>query len=272
MAVEALPRPGRYRPLAGLGAALLDVLQVLGEATLLFTKALGVLRVALRARDRQRVTVQMVRVGTDTLWIGALLSLFVGMVLVVQAADQVSDINQDILGPIVGIAMTKELGPVLMAFLLAGRAGSAMAAELGSMTVYDEINALRTMDIDPVRFLVMPRFVAATVALPLLVLYSDFIGVVGGAIVVVVDPAITISVRAYFDRMLEWIHFSDIVIGLVKGTVFGMVASIVPCTLGLRTRGGAEGIAASTTAAVVWSFILILVFDFVIVRLTFGTS
>src|SRR6185312_12171303 len=122
--------------------------------------------------DRRRVAQQMIRVGTDTLWIGALLSLFVGMVLVVQAADQVSNINQDILGPIVGIAMTKELGPVLMAFLLAGRAGSAMAAELGSMTVYDEINALRTMDIDPVRFLAMPRVVAATLALPLLILYS----------------------------------------------------------------------------------------------------
>src|SRR5256712_11900963 len=123
----------------------------------------------------------MVRVGTDTVSIGALLSVFVGMVLVVQAADQLREVNESVLGPIVGLAMTKELGPVMMAFLLAGRAGSAMAAELGSMTVYDEINALRTMDIDPVRFLVMPRVVAATIALPVLVLYSDFIGVWGGA-------------------------------------------------------------------------------------------
>jgi phospholipid/cholesterol/gamma-HCH transport system permease protein len=270
VAVDALPREARFRPFARLGAGVLHVLQVLGEATLLFFAAVAVVRAAPLARDRQRIVAQMIRVGTDTLWIGALLSLFVGMVLVVQAADQVADINQDILGPIVGIAMTKELGPVLMAFLLAGRAGSAMAAELGSMTVYDEINALRTMDIDPVRFLVMPRFVAATVALPLLILYADFIGVAGGAIVVALDPAITITVRAYFDRMLEWIELSDVVIGLVKGTVFGMVASIVPCAFGLRTRGGTEEIASSTTAAVVWSFILILVFDFMIVRLTFG--
>src|SRR5947208_15167966 len=117
----------------------------------------------------------MVRLGTDTLSSGALLSIFVGMVLVVQAADQLRDVNESVLGPIVGLAMTKELGPVLMAFLLAGRAGSAMAAELGSMTVYDEINALRTMDIDPVRFLVMPRVVAATIALPVLVLSSAFL-------------------------------------------------------------------------------------------------
>ena len=97
-----------------------------------------------------------------------------------------------------------------------------------------------------------------------------FIGVWGGAAVVVADPAITLPVSTYFARMLEWVHFTDFVVGLVKGVVFGMVASILPCTFGLRTRGGTEGIAASTTAAVVWSFILILVFDFLIVRVTFA--
>jgi phospholipid/cholesterol/gamma-HCH transport system permease protein len=269
MAVEAV---GRRRErdglLARLGAAVLDVLQVLGEAASLF---LAVLRGArLHRGDLQRMAVQMVRVGTDTLPIGALLSLFVGMVLVVQSADQLRDINQDILGPIVGLAMTKELGPVLMAFLLAGRAGSAMAAELGAMTVYDEINALRTLDIDPVRFLVLPRFVAATLALPVLILYADFIGILGGAAVVGLDPAITISVQTYFNRMLEWVELGDVLAGLVKGAVFGMVAAIVPCTFGLRTAGGTEGIAGSTTAAVVWSFILILVFDFLIVRMSFA--
>ena len=269
MAVEAVGRvPRRPGPVGRLGAGILDILQVLGEAASLFAAA--VRASAFAPIDRQRVIVQMVRVGTDTLSIGALLSIFVGMVLVVQAADQLRDVNESVLGPIVGLAMTKELGPVMMAFLLAGRAGSAMAAELGSMTVYDEINALRTMDIDPVRFLVMPRVVAATIALPVLVLYSDFIGVWGGAAVVAADPAITIPVSTYFARMLEWVHFTDFVVGLVKGVVFGMVASILPCTFGLRTRGGTEGIAASTTAAVVWSFILILVFDFLIVRVTFA--
>jgi len=271
MAVEALghaPRPPGV--LTRLGASLLDGLQVLGEATRLFFAT--VRAAAFVPADRQRVVLQMVRVGTDTLLIGALLSLFVGMTMVVQAADQVREVSQDILGPIVGLAMTKELGPVLMAFLLAGRAGSAMAAELGSMTVYDEINALRTMDIDPVRFLVMPRFVAATLALPLLILYSDFIGVWGGALVVAIDPAIKLTTNEYFARMLEWVHFSDVVIGLVKGLMFGMIASVVPCTFGLRTRGGTEGIATATTSAVVWSFILILVFDFLIVRGSFAAG
>lgn len=271
MAAEALGEPRRDQGFLGrIGAGVLDALQILGEATTLLLAATRAL--PRSPGDRRRLVAQVVRVGTDTLPIGALLSLFVGMVLVVQSADQLRDVSQEVLGPIVGLAMTKELGPVMMAFLLAGRAGSAMAAELGSMTVYDEVSALRTLDIDPVRFLVTPRLIASALALPMLVLYSDFIGVLGGAFVIAIDPAIALSVRGYFERMLEWVDFSDILVGLLKGFVFGVVASIVPCAFGLRTRGGAEGIAASTTAAVVWSFILILVFDFLIVRITFALA
>ncbi len=259
--------PGTRGPLAATGRTVLQGLQVLGEAGRLFLATLRALPHV--ATDGRRVAAPLVRIGTDTLGIGALLSLFVGMVLVLQAADQLRDVSQGVIGPIVGLAMTKELGPVLMAYLLAGRAGSAMAAELGAMAVYDEINALRTMDIDPVRFLVMPRFVAATLALPVLVLYADFIGVAGGAAVVALDPAMTIGVNEYLARMLEWVRFGDLVTGFVKALVFGMVSAIIPCTFGLRTRGGTEGIAVSTTSAVVWSFILILAFDLLIVRLSF---
>ncbi len=257
-------------PVARLGASLLEVLQVLGEITRL---AGATLRATVYVvADRQRVAVQLVRIGTDALLIGALLSLFVGMVLVVQAADQLREVSQGVLGPLVGLAMTKELGPVMMAFLMAGRAGSAIAAELGSMTVYDEISALRTMDIDPVRYLAMPRVVAATLALPLLVLYADFIGVWGGAAVIAIDPAIKITVNEYFARMLEWVHFRDVVVGLMKSLAFGTIASLIPCAFGFRARGGTEGIATATTAAVVWSFIMILVFDFLIVRVSFALA
>jgi phospholipid/cholesterol/gamma-HCH transport system permease protein len=157
----------------------------------------------------------------------------------------------------------------MMAFLLAGRAGSAMAAEIGAMAVYDEIAALQTLDVDPVRFLVQPRILAAVVALPLLILYADFVGVAGGAAVVALDPAIKLSANEFVARMLEWVHLRDVLIGLGKGAVFGLVCALVPCTWGLRTRGGADRIAVSTTAAVVWSFVLILVVDFLIVRATF---
>jgi len=246
------------------------MLQWLGEAVVLFARTLVAIR--LRARDRHRIVVQLARIGSETLPIAALLALFIGMVLVVQSADQLREVSQSVLGPIVGLAMTKEIGPVMMGFLLAGRAGSAMAAELGSMAVYDELAALRTMDIDPVRFLVMPRMLAATIAMPVLVLYADFVGIAGGALVIAVDPAIHLAVSEYLARLLEWVKLGDVVVGLVKGAVFGTVASVVPCAFGLATRGGAEGIAASTTAAVVWSFVLILLVDLVIVRLTFGLT
>jgi phospholipid/cholesterol/gamma-HCH transport system permease protein len=125
------------------------------------------------------------------------------------------------------------------------------------------------MDIDPVRFLSMPRVIAMTLALPCLILYADAIGILGGALVVAVDPSIHISVNQYFDNLINWINFTDVLIGLLKGAVFGLVVAVVSCTFGFRTRGGSEGVAASTTAAVVWSFVLIIVFDYLIVRMSF---
>jgi phospholipid/cholesterol/gamma-HCH transport system permease protein len=247
------------------GRSVLTTLEIIGAAGFML---LGTMRrLGLRRRTRQRIVAQLVRIGTDTLPLAFLVSLFVGMVLVIQAAEQLAQYTQAILGSIVGLAMTKELGPVIMAFLIAGRAGSAIAAEIGSMTVNDEINALKTMDIDPIEFLSVPRVVAMTLALPMLVLYADLIGIAGGAIAVAFDPAITISVQQYIDNLTQWINFKDIVVGLLKGLVFGVIVSVISCTFGFRTRGGAEGVAVSTTAAVVWSFVLIIIFDYLIVRL-----
>ena len=260
---ERVPR--RRGVFGNVGKSILDVLQIMGEAVALFVATMRQIR--LRRRTWGRVMVQMVRIGTDTLPLTFLVSLFVGMVLVIQTAEQLEQYTQEILGSVVGLAMTKELGPVIMAFLIAGRAGSAIAAEIGSMNVYDEINALKTMDIDPIRFLSVPRVIAMTVALPTLVLYADITGILGGAVVVALDPAVKISVRQYFDNLTQWVNFKDIVVGLIKGMAFGLIVSVVSCTFGFRTKGGAEGVATSTTAAVVWSFVLIIIFDYFIVRL-----
>ena len=259
------PRTRRRGFLAGVGSSVLDVLQIMGEASFVFFGTLRRLR--LTGRTWNRIMIQMVRIGTDTLPLAFLVSLFVGMVLVVQAADQLQQYTQEILGSIVGLAMTKELGPVIMAFLIAGRAGSAIAAEIGSMTVNDEINALKTMDIDPILFLSVPRLIAMTLALPMLILYADVIGIAGGAVVVSFDPAVKISVHQYLDNLTQWINFKDVEVGLIKGFVFGMIVSTIACTFGFRTKGGSEGVAVSTTAAVVWSFVLIIIFDYFIVRL-----
>lgn len=252
------------RPLTNIGTTALEVLQIAGEATLLL--AHSVRRLRLTKPTRARVWSQIVSIGVDTLPLAFLVSLFVGMVLVVQTADQLQQFTQAILGSIVGLAMTKEMGPVMIAFLVTGRAGSAIAAEIGSMRVYDEINALRTMDIDPVHFLAVPRLLAMIVALPMLVIYADIIGIAGGALVVAFDPAIRISVDQYFDNLTQWINTADVVVGLLKAIVFAVVIATISCVFGFRTTGGARGVARATTASVVWSFVLIIVLDFFIVR------
>ena len=252
---------------AALGRATLELLQILGECVRLFAATLWHCRSA--PRHLSKILAQLTLIGTETLGIAALVSLFVGMVMVVQAADQLANYTQEVLGSLVGLAMTKELGPVIMGFIVAGKAGSAVAAEIGSMKVNDEIAALRTMDIEPIPFLSMPRFLAMTLALPMLVLYSDVIGIAGGTLVIGFDPTIQISVSQFLDNLTEWLNFTDIVVGLVKGTVFGMLVSIIACAFGFRTTGGSEGVARSTTSAVVWSFVAIIIADFVIVRVAF---
>lgn len=253
--------------LATLGRGLVEILQVLGEAATLLAATLWHCRSFVR--HREKVVSQLLVIGNETLGIASLVSLFVGMVMVVQAADQLQNYTQEILGSLVGLAMTKELGPVIMGFLVAGKSGSAIAAEIGSMKVNDEIAALKTMDIDPIPFLSMPRFVAMTCALPMLILYSDVIGIFGGAVVIAIDPTISISVQQYFDNLREWLNFTDILVGLAKGLVFGMLVAVISCAFGFRTTGGSEGVARSTTAAVVWSFVAIIIADFIIVRIAF---
>jgi phospholipid/cholesterol/gamma-HCH transport system permease protein len=252
---------------AAVGRATLDVLQILGECARLFVATVWHCRSA--PRHLGKIFTQLTLIGTETVAIAGLVSLFVGMVMVVQAADQLANYTQEVLGSLVGLAMTKELGPVIMGFIVAGKSGSAIAAEIGSMRVNDEISALRTMDIEPVPYLSMPRFLATTLALPTLVLYSDVIGIAGGALVVALDPTISITVSQFLDNLREWLNFTDIVVGLVKGVVFGMLVSIIACAFGLRTTGGSEGVARSTTSAVVWSFVSIIIADFIIVRIAF---
>jgi phospholipid/cholesterol/gamma-HCH transport system permease protein len=261
----SMPRPPGVT--AALGHATLDVLQIVGECVGLFVATLWHCRSA--PRHLSKILTQLTVIGTETVAIAGLVSLFVGMVMVVQAADQLANYTQEVLGSLVGLSMTKELGPVIMGFIVAGKSGSAIAAEIGSMKVYDEISALRTMDIDPVPFLSMPRFLAMTLVLPTLVLYSDVIGIAGGTLVIAFDPTISISVSQFLDNLREWLNFTDIVVGLVKGVVFGMLVSTIACAFGFRTTGGSEGVARSTTSAVVWSFVSIIIADFIIVRIAF---
>jgi phospholipid/cholesterol/gamma-HCH transport system permease protein len=217
--------------------------------------------------NREKVFRQIAEVGSYTLPVAALISIFIGGVLALQSGPTLALFGlEENIGGIVGISMVRELGPVMASILVAGRVGSAMTAEIGSMSVYQEIDALKTMDINPVRFLVMPRFLACFIALPLLVIYMDVIGWLGGAVVSAANPDIGVSFDVYYRNLSEFVEFSDVLNGLVKAGVFGIIISIVCCYVGLKTKGGPREIGTSVTRAVVLSFILILVFDYFITR------
>ncbi|MGQ0792773.1 MAG: MlaE family ABC transporter permease [Deltaproteobacteria bacterium] len=246
-------------------SSMTSFFQTTGEIIKLFIESLYWCKTALR--NRAMVFAQMREIGNNTLPVAALISVFIGGVLALQSGPTLALFGiEENIGGIVGLSMVRELGPVMASILVAGRVGSAMTAEIASMSVYQEIDALRTMNINPVRFLVMPRFLASLVILPILVVYMYVIGWFGGAVVASVNPEIGVSMTVFYRNLSEFIEFSDVINGLVKSAVFGIIISTVCCYVGLRTRGGPREIGISVTRAVVLSFVLILVFDYFITR------
>ena len=167
---------------------------------------------------------------------------------------------------VVGIAICRELAPVMMSVLIAGRIGSAMAAEIGSMRVYQEIDALRTMNIDPVHYLVLPRITAIAFALPMLVVFGILVGWLGGAIVCILNDRIDIPFSGYLSSLQDVVEVQDVVNGIIKSFVFAIVVGVVSCQQGLITLGGPRGIGRSVTKAVVNSIVLIVTLDYFLTR------
>ncbi|MBK9138912.1 MAG: ABC transporter permease [Verrucomicrobia bacterium] len=217
--------------------------------------------------QRRKVAEQLFEIGNASLLMACILSLFIGGVLALQTGPTLAERGLvSFLGQIVGLSMCRELAPVMMAVLIAGRIGSAMAAEIGSMTVYQEIDALKTMNISPVRYLVLPRLIAISVALPILVLFSVLVGWTGGALVASANYQIALSMEAYFNSLRSGVGLMDLLNGLAKSFVFALVIGIVSCQQGLSTIGGPRGIGRSVTKAVVNSIILILILDYFLTR------
>lgn len=215
-----------------------------------------------------KVFAQLYIIGNQTLPVGALIALFSGGVLALQAGPTLAQFGlEENVGGLVGLSLAKEIGPIMASILIAGRVGSAMAAELASMSVYEEIDALKTMDINPVRYLVMPRFIAMVLALPVLVIYMDVIGWFGGGLVALVNPEVHLSLDVYYRNLSELVDFAAVVNGLIKAMIFGVIISIVCCYVGLKTKGGPREIGYSVTKAVVLSFVLVLVSDYYITRI-----
>lgn len=249
-----------------IGKKIIRFLEVLGQMLILLWQTIYFFKEA--PRNIHSIATQMMIIGYETLPVASVMAFFVGMVLALQTGVELNKYGgQNIIGAIVGHSMVRELGPVMTSFLVAGRAGSAMAAEIGVMKVYEEIDALKTLDIHPVRYLAMPRLIACLICVPALVIYADLVGIAGGALISNFHPQIFVSYWIYYDSLNDAMKLKEIGIGLIKAFTFGGIIALVCCYIGFTTSGGPRGIAQSTTRSVVLSFMMILIADYFLTRI-----
>ena len=242
-----------------LGRGLIRFVEEFGLVMFLFLATLvWMLRPPLRIRA---IFKQMEFVGVNSLLVVILTGMFTGGVLAFQAYHGFRLFSaESLVGSTVALAMTRELGPVLTSLMVTGRAGSAMAAELGTMRVTEQIDALYTMATNPIKYLVVPRVIAGVLMLPVLTIIADFVGIIGGYLVGV--GLLKINSGIYVAKMIQIVELDDILNGLVKAACFGLILSLVGCYKGFYTRGGAQGVGKATTQAVVVASISILISDY----------
>lgn len=213
---------------------------------------------------------QMVRIGFDSVPIVCTISFFVGLIMAMQAAYQLERFGATIfVADLVAVSIIRELGPLLTAIIIAGRSGSGIAAEIGTMKVAEEIDALRTMGLNPIGFLVVPRALAMVIVLPCLTLLADLLGIIGGYLIGV--TTLDISSIRYYNQTANALVMKDLTTGLIKSGFFAMIISAVGCYQGFIVEGGAEGVGKSTTASVVVSIFLIIAADVFFTALFYST-
>ncbi|MBA4188908.1 MAG: ABC transporter permease [Planctomycetaceae bacterium] len=244
--------------LRSLFTPLTDAMVALGDWSLFSMRACsGVLQRAFRGRELLRVAFE---VGYSSAGVVGVTGLFIGMVLAVQAYGQFHTIGLETsLGAVIHMSVVRELGPVLAAVMLAGRVGSAMAAELATMRVTEQLDALACLGVDPVKYLVAPRLIACVLLLPLLTVLADLLGLAGSTLISL--HVYRIDSYHYWRHTQEFVKVWDVCTGLVKAIVFGGVLSLIACHRGFHGRAGAEGVGRAATESFVWSFIAILVID-----------
>jgi phospholipid/cholesterol/gamma-HCH transport system permease protein len=234
------------------------------DLSLLVVRAFGsMFRRPFYVRD---ILMQMDLIGVGSLTVVMLTGFFTGAVLTLQTSKTLSTFGAiGFTGSLVSVSLVRELGPVLASLMVAGRVGSGMASELGSMIVTEQVNAMRALGTDPIKKLVVPRVLATLAMLPVLTIIADAVGVVGGLFIAVF--VLHISSNLYLSSAWNALEYMDLFGGLLKPLVFGATLAIVSCYCGLRTYGGTQGVGRSTTQAVVASSVLILVFDLFLTRL-----
>jgi len=218
-----------------------------------------------------RAVHQAMAVGVEALPILSLITFFMGVILALQGAYELRRFGAlHFVASAVAISMTRELGPLMTAIVVIGRSGSAFAAEIGTMKVTEEIDALETMALNPVQFLVTPKFLAMMIMMPCLTSWADLMGVLGGSLFGVSSAGFTFA--SYIHASLDALYLRDIVTGLIKSVMFGMTITAVGCHEGFSTGAGAEEVGRSTTAAVVMSIFLVIVVDLVFTALFYFTG
>lgn len=235
-------------------------------AILLFSALFWMVRPPLRIRLFFK---QMEEIGVQSVWVAMITTTFTGGILALQSYSSFKRFDaESLIGTMVAISICRELSPILVGLIVAGRAGSAMAAELGSMRVTEQIDALYTLAVNPIQYLIVPRMLAGFVMLPILTLLGDILGIGGGYLVAtqVYDLNPVMYVRSSFD----FLEYEDVYSGLIKSAIFGIAISIVSCYKGFNTQGGAVGVGKATTSAVVISMMLILILDYIMGALFFG--
>ncbi len=241
-----------------LGNLLFGLINYVGKLTLLLSQTIGLIFV--RPIKRERILIQAKRVGPGSFFISGLVALFIGMIMALQMASQMIRLGAEIYIPsVVGVSMTRELAPVLTALIVAGRVGAGIAAEIGSMAVTEQVDALRAFAVNPVKFLVVPRFLALVIMVPCLTIFADLVGIFGGFIICVFKLGMHASM--YLNMIAQAVDIPDILTGLLKAVVFAGIIALVGCHEGLHVKGGAEGVGRATTFSVVISFILIIMAD-----------
>ena len=252
---------------AAIGRALLGACRLTGSIALFGLEGLShVVRPPFYWRLFLRAFLD---IGYYSLPVVALTAVFTGMVLALQSATGLSRFNaESAVANLVVLSITRELGPVLAGLMVAGRVGAAMAAELGTMRVTDQIDALTTLSTNPMKYLVTPRLLGGLLALPLLVVVADILGVLGGF--VIASAKLGFNTEVYLTNTLNFVRTDDVVSGLVKAAVFGLLVALMGCYHGYNSRGGAQGVGEATTNAVVSASVLILAFDYVLTELFFA--
>lgn len=263
---EPLVHPKPETRVQALGQKTFSLLAEVGRAATICLDGIAAMRHAGARRARKEIVRQMYQCGVKSLPVVSVVAFFIGMILALQIGIELRVFNQEAyVGPAVMSTMLREMGPFMSGLVLAASVGAAMAAQIGTMMVNEEIAALEIMDIDPIRFLVMPRLAAMAVVVPMMSFYTCFLGLLGGAVVCYTQ--LSVPWVTYWQNAMDFASSKALYVGLFKAFLFGIVIVTVSCYEGFRTKNGAVGVGAATRQSVITNFLIILIIGYFVTRL-----